>query len=80
MLPGLVLIGLGSRHRVWIPIPLILFWPFWLVGWVLWVLVAALGASWHRPLREALVMGYHLSGFKMDIKSADGQGIYVRMF
>jgi hypothetical protein len=80
MLPGLVLIGFGRRRRLWPPLPTILLWPLWLAGWLVWLLLAAVDASWHRPLRQALTLGYHLSGLRVDVTPADGERIYVRMF
>jgi hypothetical protein len=79
MLPTLVLVGIGRSRCIWIPIPAILLWPFWALGWVVWVVFRVLRVSWEMPLRTALLLSLHLSGFKVDIHSNDGGRTYVRM-
>jgi len=79
MLPGLVLVGIGRRRRLWLPLPTFLLWPLWLVGWLVWLVLAAVRAPWHKAVHQGLVLGYHLSGLRVDVNSARGHRIYVRM-
>ena len=79
MLPALVLVGIGRRRRFWIPVPAFLLWPFWLVGWLVWLVFRVFGFPWAQMLRQALLLGVHLSGVQVDIDSADGDRIYIRM-
>ena len=79
MLPALLLVGVGRARRFWIPIPVILLWPLWLTGWLMWALLKLAGMPWEKPLRLALVAGLHLSGVNVDIDSADGDHIHLRM-
>jgi hypothetical protein len=79
MLPVLLLVGIGGRHPLWIPLPTILLWPLWLLGWTLWLVMWMFRASWQRPLRAALVAGAHLSGLRVDVDSPGGDHIRFRM-
>ena len=79
MLPALMIISFGTRRRLWIPLPTILLWPLWLIGWAVWLVLAGLRVPWQKPLRMALVLGAHLSGLRVDVSSVDGQSIYLRM-
>jgi hypothetical protein len=79
MLPALVLVGIGHRHRFWIPMPAILLWPIWLVGWIVWLPLKIAGTQWEKTLRAALELGLHMSGTRIDIDSSDGGRIHVRM-
>jgi len=79
MLPALVLVGIGRGHRFWIPLPSFLLWPFWALGWMVWVIFWVLRLPQAKPLRIALLLGVHLSGFRVDMQSNDGWQINVRM-
>ena len=78
MLPTLLLVGAGSRRRVWIPLPLILLWPFWLLGWVVWVPVRLLRVEQERALRMGLILLAQLSGLRLDVDTTDGTRIHLR--
>jgi hypothetical protein len=77
MLPMLLLLGIGKRRRFWLPLPVILLWPLWLLGWIVWLPLWLLGISWGRVLRQALVLPTHFSGLRMDIDTTNGQNIHV---
>lgn len=77
-MPALLLVGVGHRRRVWIPLPVLLLWPIWPLGWAVWGALRVFGIQWERPLRMALVMGLHLSGVEVDIDSADGARVHLR--
>jgi hypothetical protein len=79
MLPALLLVGVGHRRRVWIPLPVFLLWPLWLLGWAVWSVFKAFGIPWERPLRVALLLGIHMSGVRLDIDSHDATRIRLRM-
>jgi hypothetical protein len=79
MLPSLFLVGVGRSRRFWIPLPVFLLWPFWLLGWVVWTVFKIANFPWEKPLRTALVIGFHLSGVRVDIDSADGDHIHLWM-
>jgi hypothetical protein len=79
MLPALVLVGFGRRRRIWLPMPAFLLWPFWLLGWLVWLVFRIFQLPWAQTLRQALLLGAHLSGVQLGIDSADGNRIYIRM-
>lgn len=78
MLPALLLVGAGSRRRIWIPLPVILLWPFWLLGWVVWAPARLLGLERAHSLRAALVLMAGLSGLSLDVDTADGARVHLR--
>lgn len=80
MLPALILVGIGENRRVWIPLPAVLLWPFWLLGWVAWLVFWFFKISWEGPLRLGLVLAAHMSGVRVDIESTEGERIHVRLF
>ncbi|MDH3214988.1 MAG: hypothetical protein OEN01_01700 [Candidatus Krumholzibacteria bacterium] len=79
MLPAMLLVGLGDRRRFWLPLPTLLLWPIWLLGWVVWLVLWMLRIPWRRPLRAALEVGHCLSGFRVDVNTAAGGRIHLRM-
>jgi len=74
MLPAFLLVGVGHGRRVWIPLPFFLLWPFWLLGWVVWFVLAFLRVPQAKALRMALVLGANLSGLRVDVEPRDGSG------
>lgn len=78
MLPSLLLFGAGARRRVWIPLPVVLFWPVWLLAWAVWVPARVLGTEWAHSLRAALTLLARLSGLRLDVDAADGTRIHLR--
>ena len=79
MLPAIILVGFGKSRRFWIPFLTFLVWPLWLLGWAFWLLLWFLRIPAHKALRAGLLLGAYLSGTRMDIESADGGRIHVRM-
>ena len=79
MLPSILLLGIGSRRHIWIPLPIFLLWPFWLLGWPIWFLLWFLRISWRKPVRVALMLALGLSGLLIDVDTKDGDHIYIRM-
>jgi hypothetical protein len=79
MLPALLLIGVGENRRVWIPLPIVIFWPFWFLGWGAWLVLRIVGARWAQPLKVALQLAASLSGLRVDVEKADGKRIRIRM-
>ena len=78
MLPSLLLVGVGSRTRVWIPLPTILLWPFWLLGWVVWAPAWLLRLERAQTLRMGLIFLAQLSGVRIDVDTSDGTHIHLR--
>lgn len=79
MLPTLLLVGVGTRRRTWLPLPAFLLWPFWLLGWVPWLVLKAARVSLAEPWRMALMLGVSLSGLRLDVDSVDGTSIHIRL-
>ena len=79
MLPAFLLLGVGKMRRPWIPIPLVFFWPFWLLGWVVWLVFGFIGFKWVDKLGLALVLGLRLSGTRVDVDTADGEHVHIRL-
>jgi hypothetical protein len=78
MLPTLLMIDLGARRKLWIPLPLILLWPFWLLGWVIWAPARILRLRWADALQAGLILPTQLSGLRLDVDTADGTRIHLR--
>jgi len=79
MIPTLLMMRVGKRRGVWIPLPAFLLWPFWLLGWFVWGLGWLFGARWRNPLRVGLVLMAHLRGLKVDVKESEGTRIHFRL-
>ena len=78
MLPTVLLVGVGQRRRVWIPLPVILLWPFWLLGWVVWAPAWLLRSEWAQALRTGLLLLAQRSGLQLDVDTTDGTRIHLR--
>ncbi len=78
MLPSVLLIGVGARRRIWIPVPVILLWPFWLLGWVVWAPARLLRRDWGHALRAGLIMLAQLSGLRLHVDTTEGTHIHLR--
>ena len=78
MLPTLLLVGAGSRRRIWIPLPVILLWPLWLLGWVIWAPARLLRLEWSHPLHAGLILLAQLSGLELNVDTSDGTRIHLR--
>ena len=78
MLPTLLLVGAGPRRRIWIPVPLFLLWPFWLLGWVVWAPARLLRPEWANALRLGLILLAQLSGLVLHVDTTDGTRIHFR--
>jgi hypothetical protein len=77
-LPTVLLLGAGPRCRIWIPVPVILLWPFWLLGWMVWAPARLLHPERAHALRAGLILVAQLSGLKVDLKTTDGTRIRLR--
>jgi hypothetical protein len=80
MLPTLLLVGAGTRRRIWIPVPVILLWPFWLLGWVVWAPARPLLPEQAHGLRAALILLARLSGLELDVDTKDGTSVHLRFY
>ena len=78
MLPALLVMGIGKRRRVWIPLPAFLLWPFWLLGWLVWIVFRIFQFPWANTLYQALLLGTHLSGIRVEVDTANGERIHIR--
>lgn len=78
MLPTLMLVGAGSRPRIWVPLPVLLLWPFWLLGWVVWVPARLLGLERAGALRAVLILLARLSGLRVDVDTKEGTHMHLR--
>jgi len=78
MLPGMLLIGAGARRRIWIPVPVIVLWPLWLLGWVVWAPARLLRRPWAPVLGGGLIALAQLSGLRLDLDARDGTRIHLR--
>ena len=79
MIPAVVLIGVGTTRRIWIPLPVFLLWPFWALAWMLWAPIRWLQIPGHRRLWLALALSGRMSGLSLDVQSSSGQRVQIRM-
>lgn len=80
MLPALaLLVGFGRRRRLWLPLPTILLWPFWLLGWTAWAVLWLLRVPQAAQLRLFLESSARLSGLRLHIETQDGLHIHVHL-
>jgi hypothetical protein len=85
MLPSLVLITLGAKRRLPIPIPVFFLWPlialFALPVGLAWLILPA--RKWQQSVFAkgalGLQMMWNLHGLKIDIAAHDGTNVYIRM-
>jgi hypothetical protein len=56
----------------------ILLWPFWLLGWVLWAPARLLRLEGAHSLRAGLILLAQLSGLALDVDTTDGTRIHLR--
>ena len=82
MFPAVLILGLGQERRIRVPFPIFLFWPVILVGALV---LAAVGrpegtarSGYALRLRTVLSIFYHLSGLRVDVRSQEGGGFYLR--
>jgi hypothetical protein len=78
MLPMFLLVAVRGGRRIWIPLPLLLLWPLWLLAWPVWFVLGVFRHSWARPLRMALLASVHMSGLRVDVDTADGDHVHIR--
>ena len=78
MLPSFLLIDVGTKRRIWLPLPTILLWPFWLLGWVIWAPARLLRLKLADRLHAGLVLLAQLSGLSIDVDTADGTKVHLR--
>jgi hypothetical protein len=76
--PCFVLVGVGAKRLIWIPVPLILLWPFWLFGWAVWAFAWMLRVEREHDLRMGLTLLAQLTGLRMDVDTTDGTHIHLR--
>jgi hypothetical protein len=75
-----MLIGIGKARRLWVPMPLILLWPLWLLGCFVWLIMRAIGLPHEKTFKLALVMATQLSGLRIDVDSDnDDSKFHLRM-
>ena len=87
--PALLIIGLGrvrvfgGRRRFFLPLPLFLIWPLYLLAYMIFGLAWLLTPRSAKPAGltaalAALDAGRRLSGLRVDIQSAQNENIYLR--
>jgi len=85
-MPALAYVAVAQRGKpqIPIPVPLFLLWPAALVGWLM--VVASPKAGRRDPqalaarIRVGLVAFNALSGLRVDVESADGHRVKVRIW
>ena len=78
MLPAVVLVGVGRRRRIWLPAPVILLWPLWLAGWLVWAPARLVRPDSAHALRGVLILLAQLSGLRLEVDTTDGTRIHLR--
>lgn len=79
MLPGIALIGVGQQRSLWVPVPVVLLWPLWVSGWLIWAFMRGLHVPGHRQLWLLLSLSGRLSGLRLDIRSKEGPRFQLRL-
>ena len=76
MPPAVALLGVGPGP-LWVPIPLILLWPFFLLALAIGGLVEAIARGTLRGTRALGLAFWHLHGLKVDVRSATGTRVFL---
>jgi len=90
MWPTLLLVRIGGRRGVPLPLPLFILWPLLLVAWLclgLGYLGLALSRAFARRPRGESLAGLwlalrlvpHLRGVLVDVQAAAGERVYIRI-
>ena len=82
MWPSLLIVGVGPRHGVPLPLPLFLLWPFLLVGWLVFGAGRLVTREWRgRPaltgMYGVLTLWPHLRGVRIDARSQRGSRVRI---
>ena len=86
MIPALGIVQIGRRARFPIPLPFVLLWPLiGLAGLLLWpaAWLSGRGTEAARRLdfaRRSVLLLFHLSGLKVDVRSADGESVRILLY
>jgi hypothetical protein len=85
MWPSLLVLGIGRRRRLPVPLPLFLAWPIVGAGWAVVGLAGfvAPGAT-RRPgafgtLRTGLTLFNQIRGTRIDIDDSNGTHVHLRL-
>jgi hypothetical protein len=78
MIPSLLMIGFGRSRRVWLPLPFFLIWPFWLIGWLAWMIIGLVHRVTAAKIALFQILLWHLSGLRVDIEDKDESQIHIR--
>jgi hypothetical protein len=82
MPPFFLLLGVGKQARFPLPLPIVLLWPFIILGWILLFLTGLFLPPHSRTgrgvrfARTGLTLFMRLSGLKVAVTTADGTAFY----
>ncbi len=85
MPPALIIILIGSRKRIPIPVPLFILWPLVaavaLLVALAWLLIPS--SRWHRTPFAVMALGlrifWNLHGLKVNVDAHDGTKVYINV-
>ena len=82
--PAFLLLRVG---RIWLPLPLALLWPFYVVAFTVALVVLPLTPIRKTTLRQRMLMPlsvagliHALRGLEVDVTSGDGERVYCRIW
>jgi hypothetical protein len=79
MWPWLLIVGIGRRRRFPLPFPMFLFWPFVLVGWLIYAIGLPFTRGGWTGLRAVLTLFPGLRGLRVDARPHAGPGVLIRV-
>ncbi len=78
MIPALLMMRIGRDTRVWLPLPFFLIWPFWLIGWLAWLVTTLFNRAAAMKIALFQIIFWHLRGLTVDVEENDGTRIHFR--
>lgn len=82
MWPSLLIVGVGRRRWLPLPLPLFLLWPFLLLGWLVFGVGRLVTREWRAEpalagMYGVLMLWSHLRGLRIDARPERGAGVRI---
>ena len=78
MIPALLMMRIGRKRRVWLPLPVFLIWPFWLLGWLAWLVTTLFHRATATKIALIQIVFWHMRGLSFDVDDKSGTKIHFK--